>query len=67
MKTKFPLILLVLVGLIQGSSLNAKEVSVAPPKEILSIETGYNMTKVRTALNKKESFIVDSKYEGTVI
>ncbi|WP_159086076.1 hypothetical protein [Flavobacterium faecale] len=57
MKIKFPLFLLVLVGLIQGSSLSAKEVSTAPPKEILSIETGYTITKVCTALNNKKSFV----------
>ncbi|AWG23292.1 hypothetical protein FFWV33_18045 [Flavobacterium faecale] len=67
MKINYSLFLLVLVGVLQGSSLNAKEVSTAPPKAVLSIETGYTITKVRTALNKKESFIVASSYEGTVM
>lgn len=34
---------------------------------ILSIETGLTISKVRTAKNKNETYIVASSYEGTVI
>lgn len=34
---------------------------------LYSIETDYTITKVRTALNKQQSYIVGSSFEGTVI
>ena len=34
---------------------------------LFSIETGYTISKVRTAKNKKEAYIVASSYEGTVL
>lgn len=67
MKINYPLFLLVFVGLFQGNFLNAKEVIAAPTKGIMSIETGYTITKVRTAISNKKSFIVASSYEGTVM
>ncbi|WP_282135251.1 hypothetical protein [Seonamhaeicola maritimus] len=36
-------------------------------KGIISIETGYTISKVRTANNSKNSYIVASSFEGTVL
>ena len=36
-------------------------------KAIVSIETGFTISKVRTAQNKGKTYIVASSYEGTVI
>ena len=34
---------------------------------LFSIETGYTISKVRTAQNNKETYVVASTYEGTVL
>ncbi|MCW2119044.1 PQQ-binding-like beta-propeller repeat protein [Flavobacterium sp. 7A] len=67
MKINYSMIFLLLVGLLQGNLLNAKEASTSLHKGVMSIETGYTITKVRTAVSKKDSFIVASSYEGTVM
>lgn len=36
-------------------------------KGIVSLETGYTITKVRTAINKTTSYIVATSFEGTVM
>jgi len=36
-------------------------------KAVYSIDTKYTITKVRTAINKKESYVVATSYEGTIL
>lgn len=36
-------------------------------KGIISINTKYTITKVRTALNKKQSYIIATSYEGIIV
>ncbi|APU11040.1 hypothetical protein A5M85_12315 [Cellulophaga lytica] len=51
----------VCVGYAQVNKNNFKD------KGIVSIETGYTITKVRTAINKTASYIVATSFEGTII
>jgi len=34
---------------------------------VLSIDTGYTITKVRTSINKGQTYIVATSYEGTIV
>lgn len=34
---------------------------------VQSIETGYTITKVRTAINKKQTYVIATSYEGTIL
>lgn len=63
-EAQFLLILLFLgISTLQGQldKINFKN------KGIASLETGYTITKVRTALNKKNTYIVATSFEGTVL
>lgn len=47
--------------------MSVKAQKVNTKSALYSIETDYTISKVRTAVNKKESYIVGSSFEGTVI
>lgn len=66
MKKEIRLLLLLLVfgfSLMQGqlNKVNLKS------KGITSLETGYTITKVRTAQNKNNTYVVATSFEGTVM
>jgi outer membrane protein assembly factor BamB len=60
-------ILLVTVLFISFNCSSNKLATTEKNKAIVSIETGFTILKVRTAINKGNSFIVASSYEGTLI
>ena len=62
-------LLLISVGVLSAIQYNlpAQTKKTNLNKEIISIETGYTISKVRTAQNTDESYIIGSSYEGTVL
>ena len=54
----------ILLVVVQVSATNTSE---KPISAIQSIETGYTILKVKTALEKGKSYIIGSSYEGTIV
>ncbi|MCG9793686.1 PQQ-binding-like beta-propeller repeat protein [Flavobacterium algicola] len=67
MKIKLTFLSFLLFGITIVGTINSYANGTPPSKGIFSIETGYTITKVRTALDKKKSFVVASSYEGTLL
>lgn len=67
MKTKTIFLSILFLSVFVVSNVQAFSKENPPSKGVLSIETGYTITKVRTALDKKQSFVVASSYEGTLL
>ncbi|QHI39249.1 Lambda-carrageenase [Kordia antarctica] len=66
--TKYLFLVLMSLTLINCSSAQDKnQVMKNSEKGVSSIETGLTITKVRTALNKNQTYIVATSYEGTIV
>ncbi|MGA9638893.1 PQQ-binding-like beta-propeller repeat protein, partial [Flavobacterium sp.] len=67
MKIKPTFFTLLFFGIMVAGTIQARTNETPPSKGVFSIETGYTITKVRTAMDKKQSYIVASSYEGTIL
>ncbi|WP_203458113.1 MULTISPECIES: PQQ-binding-like beta-propeller repeat protein [unclassified Lacinutrix] len=50
-----------------SSAQDSKQIAKNPEQGLLSIETGLTITKVRTAVNKNQTYIAATSYEGTIV
>ncbi|WPR71400.1 hypothetical protein SLW70_15910 [Flavobacterium sp. NG2] len=67
MKTKTLFLSMLFLSVFVVSNVQANSKENPPSKGVFSIETGYTITKVRTALDKKQSYVVASSYEGMLL
>ncbi|WP_111708894.1 PQQ-binding-like beta-propeller repeat protein [Lutibacter citreus] len=65
--SQFLIVLFLLITNLFQANLNAQNAKSVSNNGFLSFDTGYTISKIRTAQNKATSYIVASSYEGTII